>query len=279
MTAEARYDAIVLAGGRSSRMGDVDKVRAVLAGRTLLARACDAVAGARRLVVVGPPGLPDVPDGAVMVQEEPRFSGPAAAIGAGLSVLGADRAATVVVVAADVPRSAEAVPALLEALAGQPEADGVVPVAGGHRQPLVAAYRSDRLAQALADAAPLADLSVSRVVNTMTLFEISLADDVVADIDTPADLRRMEDDHMTESVLVTWAEGLAADLGIEQVLDVDAILDLAADAAHGVLRPAAPLTTYLVGVAVGQAGGDPARVAEVLERVNAAIAGWEAPDV
>lgn len=83
---------------------------------------------------------------------------------------------------------------------------------------------------------------------------------------------------MSESVLVTWAEGLAADLGVEQVLDVDAILDLAADAAHGVLRPAAPLTTYLVGVAVGQAGGDPVRVAEVLERVNAAIAGWETPE-
>jgi hypothetical protein len=82
-----------------------------------------------------------------------------------------------------------------------------------------------------------------------------------------------------ESMLVTWAAGLASDLGIEQVLDVDAILDLAADAAHGVMRPAAPLTTYLVGVAVGQAGGDPARIAEVLDRVHAAIVGWDTPDV
>lgn len=82
---------------------------------------------------------------------------------------------------------------------------------------------------------------------------------------------------MDESLLVTWAEDLAADLGIEQVLDVDAILDLAADAAHGVMRPAAPLTTYLVGVAVGQAGGDPDRVAEVLGRVRAAIEAWAAP--
>lgn len=82
---------------------------------------------------------------------------------------------------------------------------------------------------------------------------------------------------MDESQLVTWAQGLAADLGIEQTLGVDAILDLAADAAHGVMRPAAPLTTYLVGVAVGQAGGDPDRVADVLERVRAAIAAWDAP--
>jgi hypothetical protein len=80
-----------------------------------------------------------------------------------------------------------------------------------------------------------------------------------------------------DSVLVTWAQGLAAELGIEQVLDVDAVLDLAADAAHGIVRPAAPLTTYLVGVAVGQAGGDPARVAEILQRTAAAITDWDPP--
>jgi hypothetical protein len=39
-----------------------------------------------------------------------------------------------------------------------------------------------------------------------------------------------------------------ADLGVVQTV----ILDLARDAAHGVARPAAPLTAYLIGVAVGQ---------------------------
>lgn len=40
--------------------------------------------------------------------------------------------------------------------------------------------------------------------------------------------------------------------------DRDLILDLARDVAHGVARPAAPLTTYLVGIAVGRgmAAGD-----------------------
>jgi hypothetical protein len=83
---------------------------------------------------------------------------------------------------------------------------------------------------------------------------------------------------MDESALAAWASGLAADLGVEQVLDVDAVLDLASDAAHGIMRPAAPLTTYLVGVAIGRAGGDPAQVAEVLERVRVAIEAWDAPD-
>jgi hypothetical protein len=76
---------------------------------------------------------------------------------------------------------------------------------------------------------------------------------------------------MDESDLSTWATEVAAELGIEQVLDVDTVLRLAADAAHGVMRPAAPLTTFLVGVALGQAAGDPARVADVLQRVDAMI--------
>ena len=35
-------------------------------------------------------------------------------------------------------------------------------------------------------------------------------------------------------------------------LDVPTVLDLARDVAHGVNRPAAPLTAYLAGVAVGR---------------------------
>ncbi|MCW2841471.1 MAG: molybdopterin-guanine dinucleotide biosynthesis protein MobA [Aeromicrobium sp.] len=80
---------------------------------------------------------------------------------------------------------------------------------------------------------------------------------------------------MDETDLATWAAGLAADLGIEQALDVDTVLKLAADAAHAVMRPAAPVTTFLVGVAIGRAGGDDARVAEILETVAAAITRWD----
>lgn len=77
---------------------------------------------------------------------------------------------------------------------------------------------------------------------------------------------------MDEAALTTWAAELAADLDVEQFLDVDAILKLAADAAHAVMRPAAPVTTFLVGLAIGQAGGDPARIAEILATVDTAIA-------
>jgi hypothetical protein len=71
--------------------------------------------------------------------------------------------------------------------------------------------------------------------------------------------------------LVEWAEAVRRELeltGTEPLgkEDVDRVLDLAKDAAHSVARPAAPLTTDLLGIAVGQ-GADPVRAAEVLSRL------------
>lgn len=55
--------------------------------------------------------------------------------------------------------------------------------------------------------------------------------------------------------LAAWVAELAAALGVDaSVVDLDLVLDLARDAAHGVARPAAPLTTFLVGLAAGRDG-------------------------
>ena len=71
--------------------------------------------------------------------------------------------------------------------------------------------------------------------------------------------------------LVEWAEVVRVELDLSgtdplRKEDVDRILDLSRDAAHSVARPAAPLTTYLLGVAVGQ-GADPGEAAAVLGRL------------
>lgn len=186
------FDAIVLAGGRSSRMGDVDKVGVVLDGLPLLAHACEAVSAARTLVVVGPNGLAGTAPRAVVVREDPPFGGPAAALGAGLAALGDDRAELIVVLAADVPRAAAAVPALL---AEAPlSVDGVVARSSdGLRQPLVAVYRARALAAALTAHEPLTDRGVNQVTRDLDLSMLDLPDDVLADIDTPADLRRFKE--------------------------------------------------------------------------------------
>lgn len=61
--------------------------------------------------------------------------------------------------------------------------------------------------------------------------------------------------------LDVWVIELAAALGIGEeasvAVDRDLLLDVARDAAHGIARPAAPLTTFLVGLAAGMAGGGP----------------------
>jgi hypothetical protein len=68
-----------------------------------------------------------------------------------------------------------------------------------------------------------------------------------------------------------WVAAVVAELGLPSGVDVGQVLDLARDVAHGVERPAAPVTTWLAGMAV-TAGADPADVAA---RITALAAGWQ----
>ena len=80
----------------------------------------------------------------------------------------------------------------------------------------------------------------------------------------------MSDDDDFEAVLAAWADEVRDALGIEAEIDVKAVLGLAGVAAHAVLRPAAPLTTYLVGFAAGRAsaaGEDAAAAAAEATRI------------
>ena len=65
------------------------------------------------------------------------------------------------------------------------------------------------------------------------------------------------DEAETRRVLAEWADELAGELGVaEAPVNIDEILAIAGIAAHTVLRPAAPLTTYLLGYVAGRAGND-----------------------
>ncbi|MFL6070937.1 MAG: DUF6457 domain-containing protein [Actinomycetes bacterium] len=70
-----------------------------------------------------------------------------------------------------------------------------------------------------------------------------------------------------------WVEALTQALELPGDVDVKSVLDVARDVAHNVERPAAPISTYLVGVAVG--GGMSQAVA--VERVQQLVQGWS-PD-
>lgn len=56
--------------------------------------------------------------------------------------------------------------------------------------------------------------------------------------------------------LQEWVEALCAELGVPaDDVDIPLLLDAARDAAHSVARPAAPLTTFLIGYAAAARGG------------------------
>ncbi|HEX2497375.1 MAG: DUF6457 domain-containing protein [Actinomycetes bacterium] len=75
------------------------------------------------------------------------------------------------------------------------------------------------------------------------------------------------------SQLDDWVAALAAELGVELDVDVRGLLDLARVAAHSVDRPAAPLTTFVVGYAAGRQG-DPDAVTQLSERAAALARAW-----
>src|SRR3954453_8560212 len=110
-TVEAVYDAIVLAGGRARRLGGAPKPQLTVGGRRLLDHVLDAVPDAAHVVVVGPEQAAERP--VVWCQEAPPGGGPVGALAAGLPRTSAD---VVVLLAADLPWVAPAVPALRAAL-------------------------------------------------------------------------------------------------------------------------------------------------------------------
>lgn len=73
-----------------------------------------------------------------------------------------------------------------------------------------------------------------------------------------------------------WIEDVKSELGVDLDVDVAELLDMTKVVAHGVARPAAPLTSFLVGYAAAQAGGGPEAVAEANRRVTALAERWAA---
>ncbi|WP_052866285.1 DUF6457 domain-containing protein [Streptomyces niger] len=279
------YDTIVPAGGAARRLGGADKPALAVGGRSLLDRVLAACPDAARTVVVGPERPTARP--VVTTREDPPGAGPVAALDAGLRHT---TAGTVLVLSADLPFLTRAtVDALLTAVAEPDDAspcseparvDGALLVdADGRDQPLVAAYRAEALRGALETLRTahggLAGLPLRALLAELTVRRVR--DDTATasyDCDTwealsAARARIREHGH----VLDEWITAVKAELGIELDVDTAALLDLARDAAHGVARPAAPLTTFLVGYAAAQQGLD---VAEVSRRAAALANRWAA---
>lgn len=181
--------AIVLAGGRASRLGGVAKPQLEVGGASLLDHALAAVSDMAPIVVVGHevPTTVDVR----WTRETPDFGGPVAAIAAGLRLVdeGADAAHEVYVLAADVPRAIRAV-ALLR---GQPrpQADGLcLGDVDARPQWLLGRYRTASLRAAVERLGDrVRDASVRELLSPLHLTVLA-AGDMVDDVDTWDDLER-----------------------------------------------------------------------------------------
>jgi molybdopterin-guanine dinucleotide biosynthesis protein A len=281
----APYDAVVLAGGAARRLGGADKPGLRVGGRPLLDRVLTACATATTTVVVAEPRGTARP--VRWAREDPPGGGPLAALDAGLRHTSAEH---VVVLSADLPFLDEAtVRRLLDALRtgnapeGPAKPDGVLLTdPDGRDQPLVAAYRADALRRELAALAaahgevtglPLrrltAALDLTRISDPVASFDCDTWDDIAA-------ARARIREH--GNVLDEWISAVKDELGIDLDVDTGVLLDLARDAAHGVARPAAPLTTFLVGYAAALAGGGPEAVAEASRKAAALALRWADED-
>jgi hypothetical protein len=64
-------------------------------------------------------------------------------------------------------------------------------------------------------------------------------------------------------LMQSWIDALRKELGISIEFDVNMVLDIARDAAHGVERPAAPITTFLLGYAIAEGADAKDAVAKI----------------
>ena len=271
---------VVLSGGTSRRLGR-DKAATHLGGLSLLERIVSEVPLHVPVIIVGPP-VEALAGRVQMAREDPPGSGPLAAIGAGVA-----EATTplVGVLATDMPFAVPVVVGALDLLAGivpsgdartattrpalTDRVDAVVPVdAEGRPQPLAAAFRTDALIAALAELAPTADRPVRALLPRLRVMEWRAPAERLADVDTSHDLSRARSRAAQEegSTMQDWISAVREALALDVAVDVDTILDVARDAAHNVERPAAPVTTYLLGVAVAR-GVDPGVAAATISEL------------
>jgi len=72
-----------------------------------------------------------------------------------------------------------------------------------------------------------------------------------------------------------WIDELCDALDLEAEFDEALVLDVAREAAHRVERPAAPVSTFLLGYAAALAGGSLERTEELAGRVLDLASKWE----
>ena len=185
------WAAIILAGGRASRLDGVDKAGIEVGGRTLLEWALDGVIDAREVVVVGDPVPTERP--VTFVRESPRFGGPVAGLLTGLdSLLTVPR--LVGVLAVDMPYVHHGTWRRLLAAGAGGDADGARAVDGSWlvgpdgRWQLAMTLDTARLAEVRPSYEEQHNYPLRRLLDQLSLAPVASAGREHEDIDTWTDL-------------------------------------------------------------------------------------------
>jgi molybdopterin-guanine dinucleotide biosynthesis protein A len=163
----------------------MDKPAIEVGGRSLLARAVDAVADAAEVVVVGPER--PLHRAVTWAREDPPGTGPLAALAAGLAALGP--ADEVVVLAADLPHVTADTVRRLRAARGD-LAGAILVDVEGRRQWLLGVWHRDTLDRAIPG--DPAGKSLGRTLGRLPLVEVAAELREADDVDTPADLAGLD---------------------------------------------------------------------------------------
>ncbi|MCD9153614.1 molybdenum cofactor guanylyltransferase [Aeromicrobium duanguangcaii] len=183
----APFHALLLAGGRASRLGGRDKLMVRVGGRTVLEGVVAAVPDTGRVVIVGPRRDLELDREVLWIREDPPFAGPLHAVAAGMAALQPADDDEVLILAGDLLRPDLVVDALT---AGSGARVAVDP--DGRRQWACSRVRAGDLARALA-ATDTADAPLKAVIGALDPLDVPLTAEATADLDTPDDLEEYAD--------------------------------------------------------------------------------------
>jgi molybdopterin-guanine dinucleotide biosynthesis protein A len=269
-------DSIIVAGGRATRMGGVDKAMLPLglSGETLLADIIKSCPG--KVFVVGNPreiGI-DTADLVTWVPDLNLGGGPAAGIWSGLTSVTSEY---VFISAADQTLSSDTVSTLIAAALGR---DGAWAIrSDGNGQPLCACVRTELLRDLLTSTQGV-NQSPLRLLSSLQMVGVNVNPDQVVDFDTWQDVAKaVNGSEAMDQITQMWMTRVATLLDVDphEVLTAE-LLDLTREVAHGVERKSAPLTTFLLGYAAGKDSLKPEEVRKLIETVSNAVAEWQIVD-
>lgn len=277
MIEERTVHAIVLTGGRSSRMGGRHKPGIVLDGRSVIDRTVSALwsaAPSAQVIIAGSDaGLsPRLRNRVTVVREAPPFSGPAAGVAAALEAIPPTEG-VVLLLGGDTPfLSATTLTSLLTAaLAGAPVASCLDST--GHLQYLCAAWQQQVLRTQVEHIEDPAGVPLRALFAGLSPQLVDCDPDELRDIDTPEDLARAvttSDGRPVPQTLLTAVENFIeeyeghpqAELSPRQTAE---ILDFARQVKYSTSAANPVVAAFLAGQLAGSQGA--ASVAAALRAV------------